>query len=544
MTLQEMLKRLRERQKKGKSHGIVSAYDYLQTLEGLGADHEAFQKFLELRKASDWGSILQKSKEALTYKNADTGVTGGSKDEEGNIVSFGTPKRKDVKMRKGSIMELECILTTVNKDRDNDILEPEGAELDEKMPFLWQHIPIQPIGVYTGLVHRDANQIMVGYSIIDSLLGRDAAQLIEFGALRISHGFQPKQFKWIEEEPDANGICFGGFHVEKYEVMEGSAVSIPANKDAVITAFSRQKLHHPMVKLWAGNLFDTRPTTKDTGGFDPKSFNPTINVNVNLADALGLNKSKSKKKEKEEEDDDEEEEDEDEKPEEKEGETTDAEDAEEENKAEEEDEADDTETEEEDEEEYTDESGKNVLLGDIIDGLEEIASMSDVPSEATNRINVCLGMLATIGETLDEHADDFNSALQSQDLQGMFSGMADLVSGVCDDLQRMVDEIGTIATLPNMPEAASARLNEIDQQVSSVRDELANIANSTSDMSNQGEGETNVDPINPDAVSDTMPMEAAATAEEKAVELIAEMLSGKKLHKVTAKALYELLTKQ
>ena len=41
--------------------------------------------------------------------------------------------------------------------------------------------------------------------------------------------------------------------------MEVSLVSIPANTDAVITAFSQGKLHTPLVKSWARKYYDDRP---------------------------------------------------------------------------------------------------------------------------------------------------------------------------------------------------------------------------------------------------------------------------------------------
>jgi hypothetical protein len=45
-------------------------------------------------------------------------------------------------------------------------------------------------------------------------------------------------------------------------------VSVPANADAVITLFSREKLTHPAVKGWAGRMSAGRPKLV-TSGYDP-----------------------------------------------------------------------------------------------------------------------------------------------------------------------------------------------------------------------------------------------------------------------------------
>jgi hypothetical protein len=101
------------------------------------------------------------------------------------------------------------------------------------------------------------------YAIADTALGRDAATLVEFEALRISHGFRPLKFERIASR--TRGGPPEGFHVFTFEVMETSLVSVPSNRDAVVTAFSRQKLHSPLVKSWAGGLMAGRPVLVTSG---------------------------------------------------------------------------------------------------------------------------------------------------------------------------------------------------------------------------------------------------------------------------------------
>jgi HK97 family phage major capsid protein len=79
--------------------------------------------------------------------------------------------------------------------------------------------------------------------------------LIEFGALRISHGFAPLQYEEMVDDDDK----FVGWHIKEYEIMEVSLVSVPSNVDAVITAYGEEKLSHPVVKEWAKGFYDKRP---------------------------------------------------------------------------------------------------------------------------------------------------------------------------------------------------------------------------------------------------------------------------------------------
>jgi hypothetical protein len=170
----------------------------------------------------------------------------------------------------GACMEFDCVLTSKRQDRDGDVLEPAGADLDPRMPLLWQHIPIQPIGKLTKVLDRDDDAVRVRFAVADNALGRDAALLVSFGALRISHGFVPVEFEPLEDVGADDAVGEGqegqeGWHVTKYRVLEGSVVSIPSNPDAVITAYSRKGLHHPLVKGWAKRFFDARPRMVRSG---------------------------------------------------------------------------------------------------------------------------------------------------------------------------------------------------------------------------------------------------------------------------------------
>ena len=145
----------------------------------------------------------------------------------------------------GIIAEFDAVITSSKEDRDGDIMQAKGANVDPKMPLLWQHDPTQPIGRFKGVTHRDNDKVAGQFALADTELGRDALTLLKLGALRISHGFRP-----IEFEPRKSG----GFHIKSFEVVEASLVSVPANTDAVITALNTGKFHSPTVKSWAASL--------------------------------------------------------------------------------------------------------------------------------------------------------------------------------------------------------------------------------------------------------------------------------------------------
>lgn len=176
------------------------------------------------------------------------------------------------------VAEFDAIYTSAKQDRDNDVLHPEGGEVDPKMPVLWQHDPTAPIGVHREVLAQDKTKILGRSALADIPLGRDAAYLAEFGALRISHGFRPREFSPITEKSGGHEIVTG-FDVTKYEMMEISLVSVPSNTDAVIQAFSRGKLASPVSKSWAKAL-DERRQRFYTTGFGVPALKPSKGVTV------------------------------------------------------------------------------------------------------------------------------------------------------------------------------------------------------------------------------------------------------------------------
>lgn len=168
------------------------------------------------------------------------------------------------------ILTATGVMSTAKIDSDSDILEPAGCSLETKMPFLWHHMIMQPVGkVINGLVGQSDVKIKVGIMDIGNGLGRDTASLIEMDALRISHGFEA-----VEAEPRKGG----GWHIKKYRTFEASGVTLPANTDAVFLGFEKGTFKNDLMKSYIKDHYDAR--RKVWKGFAVKETKPTTKKGV------------------------------------------------------------------------------------------------------------------------------------------------------------------------------------------------------------------------------------------------------------------------
>lgn len=126
------------------------------------------------------------------------------------------------------------IATSPTVDRVGDIVEPLGVEFKNPLPFLWQHKHDKPIGtVKFDKPTKDGITFEAELPIIDepgALKDRvdEAWQSIKLGLVRaVSIGFRAVEYAFMDE---------GGIRFMKSEVFELSAVTIPAQPDAVMTS--------------------------------------------------------------------------------------------------------------------------------------------------------------------------------------------------------------------------------------------------------------------------------------------------------------------
>ena len=120
------------------------------------------------------------------------------------------------------------IATTPKTDRAGDIVMPEGAEYKLPIPLLYQHDSRQPIGhVIEAKVSSKGIEIVaeIAKGVHDDI--EKAWKYIKAGLVRgLSIGFKGIQ---MEPIPHSWGVIF-----EKWEWLELSCVTIPANADASI----------------------------------------------------------------------------------------------------------------------------------------------------------------------------------------------------------------------------------------------------------------------------------------------------------------------
>jgi hypothetical protein len=247
-------------------YGIGIASHYLKSVASCMGDEECMARSLGGSVSpAVWATMLKEAEARPTYINDE--MTFGEK-------ATSTDGFKEILKRCKSAMPPEVpkhcamvfshVITTTKMDRDRDIMETEGANVDPRAPFLWQHIPVNPIGKHLGIEQQDKMILKAVSCILDiNTLCGDAIKFIEADVLRISHGFRPKKFEAI---PDTVGSQVpNGFRVKEYDVVEVSGVSVPANADAIITLYSRKSLQHDLTKAYAKKFYDARPAMVASG---------------------------------------------------------------------------------------------------------------------------------------------------------------------------------------------------------------------------------------------------------------------------------------
>jgi hypothetical protein len=256
--------------------GIGLASTYIEALRPCLADQQCFAKMMAGVSAGQFDAACKSAASQLVYSHEECwepktekalAIASGEQDMKSILseVVGGSPE-----LPKHCALVFRNIVTTNAEDRDRDILEPMGATVDKSMPLLWQHLQPQPIGKLLGIISQNSNILKVASCICDvNELASDSIKMVEAGILRISHGFKPKTF---EPLPMKSGDQTpAGFHVLKYEVVEESLVSVPANSGAIIDAWatlvSRKSLQSDLVKALGDRIYDTRDTASQHRGF-------------------------------------------------------------------------------------------------------------------------------------------------------------------------------------------------------------------------------------------------------------------------------------
>ena len=118
------------------------------------------------------------------------------------------------------------IATTPKTDRDGDVVVPEGAVFELPIPLLFNHSPDQPIGhVIEATVTKSGIEIVAQVAKDATAKIAEIWQMIKAGLVK---GFSVG-FRALEAEPIETGFKFN-----KWQWLELSAVTIPANTQAAI----------------------------------------------------------------------------------------------------------------------------------------------------------------------------------------------------------------------------------------------------------------------------------------------------------------------
>jgi HK97 family phage prohead protease len=161
---------------------------------------------------------------------------------------------------------VEFIITDESIDRMSDKISIDGWELDnyEKNPVvLWAHSHYDPpVGKATTLdVNKKKKQIRsiteftpkdlnpLGYMIYQMYLQKFMNA--------VSVGFKPKEYTWVSSQNDAERARRGGIDFLKQELLEYSAVPVPANPNAVVSAKSAGIDVAPL-RAWAEQVLDEK----------------------------------------------------------------------------------------------------------------------------------------------------------------------------------------------------------------------------------------------------------------------------------------------
>lgn len=129
---------------------------------------------------------------------------------------------------------IEGIASTPSPDRVGDIVNPMGAKFKLPLPFLWQHNHDEPIGHVID-AKATADGITFKAKIAQTLEPGRLKELLDFAwqcikmelVAAVSIGFRPIKYAFIAD---------GGIEFDEWDWYELSAVTIPAQADATITA--------------------------------------------------------------------------------------------------------------------------------------------------------------------------------------------------------------------------------------------------------------------------------------------------------------------
>lgn len=156
-------------------------------------------------------------------------------------------------------LQIDFVISTGDIDRDFDKINPQGWQMQEyrKNPvILWAHDTRTP-PIAKSLkewIEEDTLRATALFTPADlNPFGYSIGRMYQEGFLSaVSVGFRPIKYVWVEDQNRPYGIDF-----EEVELLEFSAVPVPANPAALISAKAAGIDLTPLIK-WAEELIETQ----------------------------------------------------------------------------------------------------------------------------------------------------------------------------------------------------------------------------------------------------------------------------------------------
>lgn len=197
----------------------------------------------------------------------------------------------EIKSMRDDERVIEGVASTPAPDRVGDVVEPLGAKFKLPLPLLWQHQHDQPIGhVEFAQARKDGIPFRARILKIDEpgrLKDRldEAWQSIKHGLVRaVSIGFKNVEHSVMED---------GGWRFLKWEWLELSAVTIPANAEATITSIKSIDRELRGASALGKRAVNLNPAGVTASPQSQKSGQPKMNISEQIS-ALEAQKSNIK----------------------------------------------------------------------------------------------------------------------------------------------------------------------------------------------------------------------------------------------------------
>ena len=175
-----------------------------------------------------WGMVA----DAAVVRQAHHEREAAPTDPQGTRLPRSARNDKEVGFNGG----LTFVASTGAVDRHGDTVAPEGWRLDayrENPVVLWAHDYRRPAIGRAQSVWRDGGALLARLEFAPTELGREVEGLYRQGYQQgVSVGFRPLRF---EERRDARTGAFLGIRFLEQELLEISAVPVPANRSALVT---------------------------------------------------------------------------------------------------------------------------------------------------------------------------------------------------------------------------------------------------------------------------------------------------------------------